>query len=259
MNASTVFIASPVGRLLALILLLLFSGAAMAHVKWFVEFDVSDPPRALRSLFDYAYVPALMVLSFWGVAVAGFLDGLWYRWFGEFNWLRNRFDDVDVTSLNIVRIGTGVICIVMWMMGGVIIAPELYSDAGFISWVHLLIAVAVLFRQTLLIAGVGLLTLYAYAVYVYGIFHLLDYVLMIGLGLFFIMSWPPVFRRFGKFRFPVLYFGVIFSFIWSAIEKIAFPFWFYPFLEEHSVLLMGMDRDFFITTAAFVEFTLFFL
>ncbi len=61
------------------------------------------------------------------------------------------------------------------------------------------------------------------------------------------------------YRLPFLYLALIFSFLWSAIEKIAYPQWFYPFLEKYTALTMGLDNDFFIASAAFVEFTLFFL
>jgi len=55
---------------------------------------------------------------------------------------------------------------------------------------------------------------------------------------------------------PLLVLGILFSFLWAAIEKFGYPQWFDPFLDSNKFLTMGLPRDFFRMCAAFVGFTL---
>ncbi|MCF6287807.1 MAG: hypothetical protein L3J53_01040 [Proteobacteria bacterium] len=238
--------------------LLLLPDYALAHVKWFVEFDVSDPPQSLLFWLSKAYIPNLLMLSILGVVIASLIDSFWYKRYGSFNYIRQLFSHYDDIGLNIARIGTGVFCVIIWIVGGVILTPELLSDAWFVPYVQLLIAIMVIFKRTIFIAGGGLLFLYGYAVFNYGLFHLLDYLLLAGLGLFLILS---AFKNhsFFHYRYPILYGMLIFSFLWSAIEKLAYHHWFYAFIDKYPFLTMGFEKDFFLASAAFVEFALFFL
>ena len=144
------------------------------------------------------------------------------------------------------------------LVGGIILTPELTTDSCYVLYVQLIIAISVLFKRSLLVAGFGILFLYADAVYSYGIFHMLDYVSFVGLAIYLILSTLKL-TRLEDYRLPILYLGLIFSFLWSAIEKIAYPQWFYSFLDKYEFLTLGFSNDFFIASAAFVEFTLFFL
>ncbi len=231
---------------------------AVAHIKWFVEFNISDPPQSFASISNTFYYLNLLILSIWGVIIACVIDSLWCNKWGKFTFIRDLFSHYDDIALNIARIGTGVFFVGIWLVGNVILTPELFSDAWYVSYIQLSIAVAVLFRKGLLFAGVGILVLYAIAIDHYGLFHLLDYFTLVGLAVYFIVSFFNTARLEG-YRLPVLYLALIFSFLWSAIEKIAYPQWFYPFLNKYSALTMGLDHDLFIASAAFVEFTLFFL
>jgi hypothetical protein len=125
-----------------------------------------------------------------------------------------------------------------------------------------MIVFSVLFRRSLWLAGVGIILLYGIAIYEYGLFHLLDYMIFIGLAIYLILSTKinnKTLKHFKHYRLPILYSGLVFSFLWSAIEKMAYPEWFYPLLEKNIFITMGLDVDFFIALMAFVEFSLFFL
>lgn len=248
--------------LTTLSLLLSLPEFAFAHIKWFVEFDLTDPPKSLLSWFDKAYVINLFIFSIWGVVIGSLMDSFWCKKYGSCRFIRNFFIDYTDVYLNIARIGTGIFFIALWLVGGVILTPELITEAWFVPYVQLLIAVSVLFRSTLLIAGGGILFLYGYAIYSNGLFHLLDYLTLVGLALFLGLSSINVDSKANQiraYRFPILYGTLVFSFLWSSIEKLAFPQWFYPFLAKYPFLTMGLDNDVFIASAAFVEFTLFFL
>ncbi len=235
-----------------------FSQFAEAHVKWFVEFDVAEPPQKFFSTNRNIYYLFFFFLSIYGVVMAHFIDTLWTRKFGNFNFFEQLFSEYEDVGLNIARIGTGIFFISIWLMGGLILTPELLTNNPYVPTIQLLIAGMVLFKRTLVISGIGILCLYAYAIQQYGIFHLMDYTTFIGLGLYLIFSSFKS-EKLQKARLPVLYIGLIFAFLWSAIEKIAYPQWFYVLLNNNPGMAMGLDPDFFIGAAAFVEFTLFFL
>ena len=240
------------------ICLLILPSLTEAHIKWFVAFDVSDPPKSLLSWVNKGYVISLFVLSLWGVVIACAMDSFWCRKFGRFTYISHFFAGYNDIALNIARIGTGIFFVALWLLGGVILTPDLITDAWFIPYIQLTIAIAVLFKRTLVIAGLGILLLYGYAIYHYGLFHLLDYLTLVGLGLFLILSEFKS-SKLAVYRLPILYGFLVFSFLWSAIEKLAYPQWFYPFLEKYPFITLGFENDFFIASAAFVEFTLFFL
>ena len=229
-----------------------------AHIKWFVAFDLADPPKPITDWIKAIYPVSLFLLSIWGVLFACIMDSFWCKHYGRFSYLSNLFSDYDDVTLNIARIGTGVFFVGLWLMGGTIFTPELITSAWFIPYIQLLIAITVLFKRTLIIAGLGILFLYGYALSLYGLFHLLDYVTMVGLGLYLILSINKHYPL-ARYRLPILYAAVVFAFLWSSIEKLAYPQWFYPFLDKYPFLTMGLDKDLFIASAAFVEFTLFFL
>ena len=240
------------------IFLLLLPEWANAHIKWFVQFDISDPPQEIMAIKQKYYYFNLLVLSVWGVVIASLLDSYWCKKWGDFTLISHHFSNHNDIALSIARIGTGIFFIVIWLVGDTILTPELISQNSYIPYVQLIIAASLLFKRGMLVAGVGILFLYANAVYYYGVFHMMDYVNLIGLAIFLIIS-ALDYSKFNRYRLPVLYLTLIFSFLWSAIEKIAYPQWFYPFLEKYEFLTLGLDINFFIASAAFVEFTLFFL
>lgn len=240
------------------LLLIVLPDFASAHVKWFVEFDIGDPTRSLLEWIEKPYVISLLILSIWGVILACLMDSFWCKTFGKFTLISNFFTYNEDVSLSIARIGTGIFFVGIWLVGGVILTPELLTNNTFVPYIQLIIAVAVLFRRTLIIAGLGILVLYGYALYQYGLFHMLDYLTLAGLAIYLILSTFKS-NKVEPYRLPILYASLVFAFLWSAIEKLAFPYWFYPFIEKYPFITMGFENDFFIASAAFVEFTLFFL
>lgn len=233
--------------------LLFYSTASSAHIKWFVEVDVSEAPRNL------AYVLSPMFWGFLGLAsvllfVVFFLDVKWSRW-GKFDFIEKRFvANPDIVTA-MVRIGTGVFFFALWMIGDVILTPELVTDSGWISSIQLLTAFFTLFRPTLILSGAGILILYSYGIMEYGIFHMLDYTLFLGIAAYLIITSIDS-ERLLNHRLPLLVVFMLSSFLWVSIEKFGYPNWFDPFLDQNEFLTMGLPRDFFLMSAAFVEFTL---
>ena len=100
--------------------------------------------------------------------------------------------------------------------------------------------------------------LYAAAVGQYGIFHLLDYLILIGVTYYFLAS--PIDRPgWKKSRYIVLYAATGLTLLWASIEKWGYPDWTFPLLERDPSLLMGLDARTYMILAGFVEFNLTFV
>lgn len=244
-------------------LILLFSGLsctspASAHIKWFVEFDVADPPLSVMHIASPMFL-VLLLLTTILIFIVIFIDECWTRYapleLGQKLKLTNENDDI---ALSIVRIGVGVFFVILWLIGGVALTPDTTTDAWWVPGLHVLIALSTLFRQTLVVAGIGILALFSYCIYQFGLFHMVDYLTFIGLGIFLIYSQINT-KTLLKQRLPILYLTFVIAFFWSSIEKLTFPQWFDPFLDKYLFLQMGFDREFYLLSAAFVEFTLFYL
>lgn len=229
---------------------------AFAHVKWFVEFDISDPPTAIQSLLINPVFWGLFGLALLGVVIGAYIDTVWSKktFFSLWRWFPKDHKDL---LINITRLGAGIFFVAIWIVGGVILTPELISDFPYLELIQLLTAFFLLFNVTLVLSAAGIVFLYAYGVYEYGLFHMLDYVFFVGLAIFLVAHQFSWWSR--SKRLVLVTAFVSFAFMWSALEKIAYPMWFDPFLDQYPFLLMGFERNFFMLSAALVEFTLFYM
>ena len=232
------------------------SQAANAHVKWFVEFDVADPPRALVQILDYNFA-ALLTLASLGLFTIYVIDAHWTR-SGSFSILDRSFSWHPDIANSIVRIGTGIFFLCLWLIGGVVLTPETETEAAFVPYIHFFTAFFVLFRRTAILSALGILILYGNGIYEFGLFHMIDYVIFLGVAGFLLIASVDN-GKLKKLRLHILYVSLVFTFLWSSIEKFAYVEWFQPFLDANEFLTMGMERDIFLMCAAFVEFTLVFL
>ena len=238
-----------------LLLSILFSGtayAAFGHVKWFADFSFNDQPLSLSE----AVGPLFIILSVMGmVAIAAmvFLDKKLQSWSFYQNidgWLEERKGN----SLLIMRIVTGATLLLSWQ-GDAVLVPELQITASWVGWAQFILAFMLLFDRLVKYSGAGVVLLYVFAIFQYGMFHMLDHVLFAGAGYFLMVSQSE--NTFIKeSRLPALYATVGFSLCWLAIEKIIYPQWGLYILEQNPELTLGLDLDFFLMSAAFVEYAL---
>lgn len=233
--------------------LLLSAGHADAHVKWFASFDVSTNPSNLEYLFrpDFKGLVALALLilaagclleeSPLGSPVMRALDRVT-------GWLRTETD-------MLVRAVCGFFFIALWTTGGIILTPELKTTSQAISWLQLAIAIALIWRATSPLAAVGIVVLFALGIWQYGIFHLADYPIFLGVALYLAMTGM---RRdfFGIRPIDVLRWTAGVTLMWASVEKWAYPQWSFPLFAEHPSLTMGYEGGFFMLAAGVIEFTL---
>ncbi len=72
------------------------------------------------------------------------------------------------------------------------LTPELKTDLPIVPWIHLVMALAVISRHTVFITGLGVFFLYISAGVHYGVFHILDYLIFLGIGYYLTVSQTKV-------------------------------------------------------------------
>jgi hypothetical protein len=233
--------------------LLIWSSPAFAHVKWFAPYDVAEQPRPLTDVFSREF--GLLVLAgvvilvavtwFERTTIAELLTRSVLRFSSP---MRARIEDL-------FRASTAVFFICLFALGGIIMTPELKTDLGAVSWLQAAIAVGLFWRATMPLSAAGIAALYAYGVADYGIFHMLDYPIFLGLAAYLALTSVRV-RVFDFRPLDVARWGAAITLMWASVEKWAYPQWTYPLLATHPDLCMGLNSSFYMVAAGFVEFSL---
>jgi hypothetical protein len=231
----------------------LTSTTATAHVKWFVNCNVSDDPLPAQAVFTPTFLvffTLFLVLLFLGcaaerTALGASVSQLLDHYTAP---LHRRADDL-------LRSVAAVSFALLWADGGLIITPELKASSIWLSTIQLLIPMYMFGRATLPAAGAGIIVLYGFGVATYGLFHMLDYPVFVGLGVFFALSVSQN-ARLLAFRFDFLRWTVACSLLWPSIEKFVYPGWVAPIAITHPEVTLGFDVATVVTAAGVVEFGL---
>jgi hypothetical protein len=231
--------------------------AAEAHVKWFFDYDVTKPPTPIGEVIDGTFVKMFLVSV--GACYLFFLaDRYIYEEgiLGEFDKKLKLFDNA---ATYIMRAAAGIFFFALfnwWALGvgpSFFLTPELKTDAAWVPWLHLVMAFAVISRHTVFITGIGILVLYAAAAFNFGIFHLLDYMIFLGIGFFLAVSQTTK-KALLKSGFVTLFACTGLTLIWAAVEKFAYSHWTIEVLADKPHMLMGMTPPVFMKVSGFVEF-----
>jgi len=233
--------------------LILCAGQASAHVKWFSTFDVAASPQSL----DYLQLPdfkLLLVLSLLILLLGCLLEEspLGPRVMNAFDrvtvWLRT---DTD----RLVRTVCAFFFIALWTMGGIILTPELKTSVPGVPWLQLAMAIALIWRATAPLAALGIVALFALGVWQYGIFHLADYPIFLGIAAYLTLTGLQ--RNFFGIRpLDIMRWATGITLMWASIEKWAYPQWSFPLIAQHPSLTLGFESNFFMLAAGAIEFTL---
>lgn len=231
----------------------LMSTTATAHVKWFVNCNVSDdplPPQAVLTATFLLFFTLFLVLLYLGctaerTALGASISQHLDRFAAP---LHRRADDL-------LRSVAAVSFALLWADGGLIVTPELKASSIWLSAIQLLIPMYMFGRATLPAAGAGIIVLYGYGAATYGLFHMLDYPMFVGLGVFFALSVSQN-TKLLDFRFDFLRWTVACSLLWPSIEKFVYPGWVAPIAITHPELTLGFDVATVVTAAGVVEFGL---
>jgi hypothetical protein len=238
--------------LIAFCILLIAPQIAQAHVKWFSDFSFTDPPLTLAEAFSPLLI-GLALLTFVAMGTLVFVDNFLQSnaiYQSIVKWLTER----KPHALTVLRVGMGITLMLSWQADR-LLAPDLVAPSALVGWLQFVVALLLLLPVTTPIAGIGVLVLYAIAVVNFGAFYMLDYFAFVGVGVYLLVAQSSNARVRGL-RLPALYFAVGFSLMWLGLEKIIYPQWGLYILQQNPQLTLGLDVNFFLTSAAFVELAL---
>jgi hypothetical protein len=226
---------------------------AAAHVKWFVNCNVSDDPLPAQAVVTPTFLlffTAFLVLLCLGCVAERTAPGV------NLSQLLDRYTEpLHRRADDLLRSVAAVSFALLWADGGLIITPELKASSIWLSAIQLLIPIFMFGRATLPAAGAGIIVLYGYGVAAYGLFHMLDYPVFVGLGVFFALSVAQN-AELLAFRFDFLRWTVSLSLLWPSIEKFVYPGWVAPIAITHPEITLGFDVAIVVTAAGVVEFGL---
>lgn len=231
----------------------LLAGSAEAHVKWFCAFDVAGQPRGLENVLcpDFEYLIGLSVIA---LLAGALFEGTHIGLAMQRSMDRVTAPILDRTEL-MFRAGTAFFFIAVWGFGGVLLTPELKTDSTLIGAIQLGIAAGMLSRRTMPLSALGIVVLYAVALYNYGLFHLLDYPVFLGVAAYLALTGLQR-DFFGIKAIDIVRWTAGITLMWASIEKWAYPEWTYPLLTQHPGMTLGFDTDFYMRSAGAVEFAL---
>jgi hypothetical protein len=226
---------------------------ASAHVKWFCAFDVAGQPRGLENVLcaDFEGLVGLAALF---LILGCLADG-------------TALGDALLNALNrvtramrdnheiLIRAVAGFFFVTLWSKEGILLTPELKTTAAWIPWLQLAIAAGLISRRTMPLSGLGIVALFALAVHDYGVFHLADYPVFLGLAAYLALVGLER-DLLGVRPLDVARYSAGVTLMWASIEKWAYPEWSFPLFIEHPAVTMGFDGEFFMRAAGVIEFTL---
>lgn len=223
---------------------------ATAHVKWFVNCNVADDPLPATAVFTktfFVFFSIFLVLLYVGckferTALGASISQLLDRMMAT---LHRRADDL-------LRSVAAVSFALLWADGSLILTPELKASSMWLSAIHLLVPIYMFWSATLPAAGVGIIVLYGHGIATYGLFHMLDYPVFIGLGVFFVLSVSQN-AKLQAFRFDFLRWTLAASMLWPAMEKFVYPGWVAPIAITHPEITLGFDVTTVVMAAGVVE------
>lgn len=229
------------------------TGTASAHVKWFCAYDVAGQPEGLENVLcpDFEFLTGLSILALLaGALLEGTPVGM--------AMLRayDRATRVIRDNLEtIFRCSVAFFFIAIWGVGGVLLTPELKTDSTLIGAIQLGIAAGMVSRRTMPLSALGIFVLYGVAIWNYGVFHLADYPVFLGVAIYLALTGLQR-NLFGARPIDILRWAAGITLMWASIEKWAYPEWSYPLFIIHPGMSLGFSPEFYMRAAGAVEFAL---
>ncbi|SED29834.1 hypothetical protein SAMN05444164_4368 [Bradyrhizobium erythrophlei] len=227
--------------------------SAEAHVKWFCAYDVAGQPRGLENVLCLDFELLLGVAVFW--LFAGCLIEPTSLGDATIRVLDRITEGLRLHTELMMRAVCAFFFISIWAVGGILLTPELKTSSPLVGALQLAIAAGMLSRRTLPLSAVGMAILFGIGVRGYGVFHLTDYPIFLGVAAYFALIGLNK-DLFGIRPIDVMRYAAAVTLMWASIEKWAYPEWSFPLLIEHTGMTLGFDNEFYMRAAGMVEFTL---
>jgi len=228
-------------------------GSASAHVKWFCAYDTAGQPEGLENVLcpNFEFLTGLSILALLtGAVLEGTPPGA-----AMLRAIDRVTGYVRENIETIFRASCAFFFITIWGVGGILLTPELKTSSTLVGVIQLGIAAGMLSRRTMPLSALGILVLYGIAVWQYGVFHLADYPIFIGVAAYLALVGAQG-NFFGARPIDVLRWTAGITLMWASIEKWAYPEWSYPLFIVHPEVTLGFTPDFFMRAAGAVEFAL---
>jgi len=227
---------------------------AAAHIKWFnKDYCVSCQPDALNHVFDRRWIWLLMLFAL--LSLCAFIIDRLYTDVAN-AWVdRIIVRPLQVAPEDYLRVGLGVFLLCLWTQSGILLTPELRWPDPDISWFQLALASTTLSWKTTWIACGGVVVLYCLALKEYGLFHLLDYPIFLGIAVYLAIHSLHLWRL-KPIAGSVLVVAVSATLLWASFEKWGYWVWTMPIVADHPNLDFGINAKSYIILAGFVEFSL---
>ncbi|HEX8246559.1 MAG TPA: hypothetical protein VF599_00115 [Pyrinomonadaceae bacterium] len=247
---------------ISIFLLAICAATAQAHVKWFADYDVTKPPLPIGQVLDATFVKMFLVSV--GACYLFFLADRYIYEEGYLAGIDRKLKLFDNLANYIMRAASGIFFFALflwWLLdfgSSFYLTPELKTTAGYVPWIHLVMALCVISRYTAPLAGIGIFFLYIFAAIDYGLFHVLDYMIFLGIGYYLTVSGTSR-KNWLKSGLVVLFACTGLTLIWAAVEKFAYADWTNPVFEKSPHMLMGMSPQTFMKLSGFMEFFITFI
>lgn len=198
------------------LLFLAGTGSASAHEKWFCAYDVAGQPRGLEQVLctDFEWLtglaPACLMVGCLaegtqlGAALMNALDRVTAR--------------IRTDTEPLVRCTLGFFLVSVWGLGGIILTPELKTDATWIPWLQLAMAVCLFWRRTMLLTRLGIVFLFGFATAQYGLFHLADYPVFLGVAVDLLCQGLDL-KPFDVRPLDLVRWTAAVTLMWASVEK----------------------------------------
>lgn len=253
---SSRFFISPARQIAAMIGICLAIGVpeiAYAHVKWFVNYNLMCPPRAPFNLLTSRYFIIFFICVVPLMYAVSFADRRLNMRTTNFTLSLDRATELFTHFLPwIVRASVAIFFIALASYGDLILTPELKTIVTWTIAVQIVVAASMLNRKTLWIGALGIIVLFGFATVQYGLFHMLDYTVFLGVAAFLFIDWRWE-RSKLDLAISILRVATGFSLLWAGTEKFAYPEWSFMLLDDRPELTMGFKPEFFLVAAGFVE------
>lgn len=226
---------------------------AEAHVKWFCAYDVAGQPRGLENVLCLDFELLVGIAVFW--LFAGCVIEPTSLGDATIRVLDRVTEGLRLHTEQMMRAVCAFFFISIWAVGGILLTPELKTTSPLAGALHLGIAAGMLSRRTLPLSAAGIVILFGIGVRDYGVFHLADYPIFLGVAAYFALIGLNK-DLFGIRPIDVMRYAAAVTLMWASIEKWAYPEWSFPLLIEHPSMTLGFDNEFYMRAAGMVEFTL---
>ena len=243
----------------ALLLYCLSTPAALAHVKWFADYDLNQPPRPILNVIFNSHFLVVAFLCTLILFAAAYIDRLICLQGPAMTKRISAISNQAAPFMPILlRAGVGVFLCATAYMGNTLLTPEFKTTWTWVPWFQVFLSACLFTRRTSAICGLGIISLFTITVVKFGFYHAADYPIFLGIAVYLLLH-AVYGDKTLQLATNILRVSTGLTLLWASVEKWAFPQWSFKILHQHPALSMGIGDELYMLLAGFVEFCAAFL